>query len=108
MNPIKTGEWRVRLVEVNSRPAGETEKFQTLITTADEIRLEPAGIKFSIQQSTARSAVLESRSQIFFADFSSRGDRLLLNLTRPAFSEKISLLAEYVGSAIDSGLVETT
>lgn len=104
MNPIKKGVWQVYSVEVNSKPAGETDQFCTLITTEDAFRLEPAGVQFTIQQSTARSAVLESRSQIFFADFAARGDQLSLNLSRPSLSEKISLKATFSSSAFDSAM----
>ncbi|MGI9516794.1 MAG: hypothetical protein ACR2NP_07115 [Pirellulaceae bacterium] len=98
MSLVKSGEWRIRCVEVNSTPASDDGGFQVLVTTPTEIRLEPAGITFVIQQATARSAVLESRSQIFFADFLVRGDQLTLHLTRPAFQEKITLIATYDSS----------
>ena len=95
MNPLKAGSWRIHSVEVNSQPASENQGFESLIATEDEIRLEPAGIAFRVQQATARSAVLESRSQIFFADFFTSGEQLTLNLSRPAFSERVSLKAVY-------------
>ena len=101
MNSIQPGVWRVHTVEVNSKPAGDTQQFAQLISTPKLLRLEPAGITFKFQQARERSAVLESRSQIFFADFSTRGERLTINLSRPEFSEKITLVAVY-----ESGVVE--
>ena len=95
MNPIKCGHWRIASIEVNSQPTHGSEDFHSLVSTADELRLEPAGISFRIQQATSRSAVLESRSQVFFADFFIRGQQLTLNLSRPAFKETISLKAVY-------------
>ncbi len=99
MNPIRQGRWQVHSLEVNSKPACENDEFRTLETTPDGIRIEPAGIEFTFQQVAARSAVLESRSQVFYADFSIRGDQLTLNLTRPSFQEKVCLKATLVTAA---------
>ena len=95
MNPIKAGHWRIQSVEVNSQPASDNNGFVSLISTPDEIRVEPAGITFDVQQATARSAVLQSRSQVFYADFFTRGEQLILNLSRPSFSEKVSFKATF-------------
>jgi hypothetical protein len=95
MNPLKPGIWRIDSVEVNSKAASDCETFRQLLMSEREIRLEPAGITFYFQQATARSAILESRSQIFFADFTTRGQRLTLVLSRPAFSETVSLQATF-------------
>lgn len=46
-------------------------------------------IEFSVSQSTWRSAVLESRSEVFFAEFSKRDNKLTIELSRPAFNETI-------------------
>ena len=107
MNPIKTGTWRVQLVEVNSKPAGETEEFSLLISTAQTLRLDPAGIVFQFQQATERSAILESRSQIFFADFTTRGNRLTIKLSRPAFAEKIAIIAELETDVLEPSIVKS-
>ncbi len=95
MNPIRQGTWQIHSVEVNAQPAIESDGFRILISSADEIKIEPIGIAFTVNQATARSAVLESQSQIFFADFFVRGNQLSLNLTRPSFSERISFQATY-------------
>ena len=107
MNPIKPGMWRVQLVEVNSKPAGETEDFGLLISTPEALRLDPAGIVFRFQQATERTAVLESRSQVFFAEFHTRGDRLTINMSRPAFAEKITIVAAWEAEIMEPSVVKS-
>lgn len=93
MYSILPGQWMIRTVLVNSEPAGKESGFQMLISNNGELRIEPAGIALKVNQATARSAVLESQSQVFFADYATRGDELTLNLSRPQFSETISIVA---------------
>ena len=93
MFSIVPGQWMIRSVFVNSQPTSEENGFQTLISADGVLRIEPAGILLRINQATDRSAVLESRSQVFFADFFTRGDELTLNLSRPQFSETVSITA---------------
>ena len=107
MNPIKPGVWQVQQVEVNSMPADEAGEFNFLISTPETLRLDPAGIVFKFSQATGRSAVLESQAQIFFADFGIRGDRLTINLSRPAFSERITIVATFETGALDSPIAES-
>ncbi len=95
MNPIKAGHWRIQSVEVNSQLASENNGFVSLISTPEAIRVEPAGISFNVQQATSKSAVLESRSQVFYADFCTCGEQLTLNLSRPSFDEKVSFKATF-------------
>ena len=95
MTGLKRGLWTIKSVHVNSAPVANVEGFRQLVIKDNAVAIEPAGIEFSVAQSTTRTAVLESRSQIFFADFSSRDGELTLNLSRPAFSEKISLNAQF-------------
>ena len=87
-----TGAWRIDAVQVNAETVVD-EGFDRLNVSPNQITIEPAGIEFSVNQSTPRSAVLESRSQVFFAEFSKRDDQLFIELSRPAFSEKVRLHA---------------
>lgn len=86
------GAWRIESVQVDAEPVVE-EGFDQLVVSSNQISIEPAGIEFSVNQSTWRSAVLESRSELFFAEFSKRDDKLTFELSRPAFNEKIRLFA---------------
>ena len=94
MTGIQRGSWTIKSVQVNSAPVLNAEGFRQLVVKDRAVAIEPAGIEFSVEQSTTRTAVLESRSQVFFADFFSRDGQLTLNLTRPSFDEKISLSAQ--------------
>ncbi len=93
MFSIVPGQWMIRSVFVNSQPTSEECGFQKLISEDGMLRIEPAGISLRINQATDRSAVLESRSQVFFADYFTDGDELTLNLSRPQFAETISITA---------------
>ena len=95
MTGLKRGLWTIKSVLVNSAPVENVEGFRQLVIKDKAVAIEPAGIEFSIAQSTHRTAVLESRSQVFFADFFSRDGELTLNLSRPAFNEKICLNAQF-------------
>jgi hypothetical protein len=94
MTGIQRGSWTIKSVQVNSAPVLNAEGFRQLVIKDKAVAIEPAGIEFSVEQSTSRTAVLESRSQVFFADFISRDGQLTLNLSRPSFDEKICLSAQ--------------
>ncbi|HMO14761.1 MAG TPA: hypothetical protein PKD64_06780 [Pirellulaceae bacterium] len=96
MIPIRNGLWSIRRVAVNADQTANDDTFRQLIVNGKSVRIEPAGIDFSVNQSTSKSAILESRSQIFFADFFEHGERLRLTLSRPEFAETVSLDAEYL------------
>ena len=93
MYSIVPGRWSIRSVCVNSQPTSDETGFETLISEDGVLRIEPAGIALHVSQATDRSAVLESRSQVFFADYFTQGDELTLNLSRPQFAETISITA---------------
>ena len=86
------GAWRIESVQVNAETVVD-EGFDRLVVGRDRMSIEPAGIEFSVSQSTPKSAVLESRAQIFFAEYSKKDDRLTIELSRPAFRDKIRLNA---------------
>ena len=88
------GAWAITKVRVDTEPVNDREGFERLVVTPNRIAIEPAGIEFSVNQSTSRSAVLESRSQIFFAEYFTRDGELTFELSRPAFNEKARLSAE--------------
>lgn len=86
------GAWTIRSVQVDAEEVVD-EGFDRLVVTKDQIAIEPAGIELAISQSTSRSAILESRSEIYFAEFHKSENELTLVFTRPAFREKIRLSA---------------
>ena len=102
MIPIRKGTWSIRRVAVNVEDVTADEGFQQLVVAENNVSIEPAGINFSVNQATSKSAVLESRSQIFFADFFERGERLRVTLSRPAFAEKVTLEADYLSVLAES------
>ena len=90
-----SGAWRIESVQVDAETV-EEEGFDQLLVSPQQISIEPAGIEFSVNQATWRSAVLTSRSEVFFAEFSKRDNELPFELSRPAFNEKIRLNARLV------------
>ncbi len=93
MIPIRNGSWMILNVAVNSEDISSRDDFRQLVVDDNQVRIEPAGISFSVSQSTSKSAVLESRSQVFFADFFEKDEQLRLTLSRPTFSETVSMEA---------------
>ena len=87
------GAWTIESVLVNESPTSPDRGFDRLIFDRNKISIEPAGIEFSVNQSTPQSAILESRSQVFFAEFRRQENQLTLELSRPAFSEVVRLNA---------------
>ncbi len=86
------GAWTIDSVQVDAEKVVD-EGFDRLVVTQNRVAIEPAGIELAVNQSTSRSAVLESRSEVYFAEYSRRDDELILELSRPAFREKIRLNA---------------
>lgn len=100
MVAMAPGTWMIRDLIVNSSPVLDQPGFQHLVVESERLRIEPVGLEFQISQATGRSAILESRSQIFFADFSVRNGQAHLKLSRPAFSETVEINAVYDPAAI--------
>lgn len=86
------GAWTIKSVQVDAEEVVD-EGFDRLVVTQDQIAIEPAGIELAVSQSTSRSAILESRSEVYFAEFHKTENELTLIFTRPAFRQKIRLNA---------------
>lgn len=99
MVAFRQGEWAILSVEVDETSVFDQQGFQRMELMGDELTIRPSGLKFKVQQSTSRSAVLESHGQVFFADYLTTNDdnQLSLKLSRPQFSETIRICAEYDG-----------
>lgn len=91
MNGVN-GAWTIKSVQVDAEEVVD-EGFNQLVVSADQIAIEPAGIELAVNQSTARSAILESRSEVYFAEYFKSENELTLIFTRPAFRQKIRLSA---------------
>ena len=91
------GAWAIESVQVDAEEVVDFG-FDQLVVTPDRIAIEPAGIELAVNQSTGRSAVLESRSEVYFAEYFKSEDELTLIFTRPAFREKIKVNARMIGS----------
>ena len=89
------GAWTIKSVQVDAEEV-ENEGFEYLHVTPNRITIEPAGIEFTVNQATSRSAILESRSQILFAEYFKRDNELPLELSRPPFNEIVRLNANMV------------
>ncbi len=87
------GSWTIDSVQVNSETVQNNEGFEKLIVSKNRLAIEPAGIEFNVNQATSKSAILESRSQVFFAEYQEHDGKLILSLSRPAFRETIRLNA---------------
>ena len=94
---IPKGTWRIASMSVNSDKNVLDDGYQHLVVSDRALRIEPIGIQFSVNQSTPKSAVLESRSQLFYADYFQVQDRLTIKLSRPAFAETIVLESVFEG-----------
>ena len=91
------GNWTIHSVFVNSEQVTDQDGFEKLVVSNNHISIEPAGIEFSVNQATSRSAILESRSQVFFAEYFKNDGQLTLDLSRPAFRETIRVSASLNG-----------
>ena len=87
-----TGAWTIRSVQVDKEPVLD-EGFERLVVSPGQIAIEPAGIEFNVSQATHRSAILESQSQLYFAEYSKVDDELTVEFSRPMFNEKVRLNA---------------
>lgn len=90
------GEWSILSINVDSQSVHNSEGFERIEMSDNVMTIRPAGMKFTVQHVTERTAVLESQGQVFFADYkTSRQDQQLnLRLTRPQFAETIDIRAQ--------------
>ena len=102
MSVLRPGQWQIQSVLVNDQTVLNNEGFLRLDITPTELAIEPIGFRFRIEQSTAKSAVLESRGRVFFADFVIKDDEIDLKLTRPELTETIRIGAEFMEASVPS------
>ena len=90
------GEWSILSINVDNQSVHNSEGFERIEMSDNVMTIRPAGMKFTVQHVTERTAVLESQGQVFFADYkTSRQDQQLnLRLTRPQFAETIDIRAQ--------------
>ena len=102
MRVFSNGNWDVKSILINEETVMNNEGFQTLKITDDEFEILPIGFRFRIRQSTSKTAVLESRGQVFYANFSLDRTVLTIELARPKFKETIRLEAELVTATVEA------
>jgi hypothetical protein len=95
MDVLRKGAWEIKRVLVNEAPVHPDEGYHQLIVTGDYLRIEPMGIVLKICQATPRSMMLESQSQLFWANVSQSENKVQLKLERQSFTEIITLEAEF-------------
>ena len=100
MDVLQHGAWEIKSVTLNNAPVHPDDGYMQLIVSQDQLRIEPLGIELKICQATPRSMMLESNSQIFWADINQSKDRLQLKIERQMFRETILLEAEYLPLAV--------
>ena len=100
MSSFPHGEWRIDGVLINQETVMNDEGFRFLQIADEDLAIQPAGLTFAVKQSTQSSAVLESRGQVFFAEFKVNADRMTIELTRPKFKETIQIEAELVNTKV--------
>ena len=100
MDVLQHGAWEIKSVTLNNAPVHPDDGYMHLIVSQDQLRIEPLGIELKICQATPRSMMLESNSQIFWADINQSKDRLQLKIERQMFRETILLEAEYQPLAV--------
>ena len=105
MSFFPNGEWRIKGVLINQETVLNNEGFQFLQIQDDDLVILPADIHFQVKQSRPSSAVLESRGQVYFAEFAAVGKRFALELSRPKFREKIQIEAELVTANVAESAV---
>ncbi len=101
--PVRSGVWAITSVLINDQTVLNNEGFQRLEVDENHVAIEPVGLRLDVAQSTSRSAVLESGSEIYFADFSFSAEKFELILKRPQFNESVKICSEFVsGTAMNN------
>jgi len=102
MCALQAGNWQIQSVLLNEKTVLNNEGFLRLEITPTELLIQPIGFRFQIQQTTSRSAILESRGQVYFVDYVYEGNTVELKLTRPELSERIQIEAELIETDVES------
>ncbi len=98
MQVFPTGRWRIEMILVDRKTVMNNEGFCGLLITENELQILPAGMLFSIKQSSDGTAVLQSRGQDFYAEYKYENDVLEIELSRPKFNETILIEAVLVAA----------
>ncbi len=94
MSVFRSGAWQINSVLVNQdQTVLNDEGFRVLEVAEESIAIEPAGLRFKVQQKTSNSAVLESSGRVYFADWVINEDNVRVKFSRPEMEETISISA---------------
>ena len=101
MSVFRSGVWQINSVLVNQdQTVFNDEGFRELEVAEESIAIQPAGLRFRVQQRTSNSAVLEAQGGVFFADWVVQEDRVELKFSRPEMAETISITASLEPSEV--------
>lgn len=98
MNSIPNGNWDIECVLINNRTVLNDDAIRCLEIYDDEWVIQPAKQRFRVRQTSTKSnglmsAVLESKGDVYFADFKVKGSNLTLSMSRPNIKEVITFEA---------------
>ncbi len=102
MSTFSEGTWHIETVLVNKETVMNNEGFTGLEVSKDEIVIQPVGMRFNVEQETMHSAILESRGQIYYADWSVDGPTIELVVSRPDVRDTITFSATRVKAPVPS------
>ncbi len=102
MCTLRAGNWQIQSVLLNEQTVLNNEGFLRLEITPTELLIQPIGFRFKIQFSTPRTAILESRGEVYFVDYVHKGNTVELKLTRPELSDWIQIGAELIETDVES------
>ena len=96
MGGVPKGEWEIVSILVNRETVLNDDGFRSVEIADDELIIQPSGMSFKVKQSTSENAVLESRGQVFYADFSFSQGMMIVELTRPKLKESVRIEAVFI------------
>ena len=95
MSSIPKGFWDIESVIINNRTVLNDDSIRCLEIHDDEWVIQPARQRFRVRQTSTksnglRSAVLESKGEVYFADFKVSGSNLVLTMSRQNVKEVVT------------------
>ena len=106
MSFIPEGDWAIECVLINQVTVMNNEGMRAVEVKDDAWVIQPAGQRFRICQSTAKSAVLESNGEVFYADYEVDGNKLLVDLSRRNIKEVVSFEAVAITADVFASLTD--
>ena len=102
MSVFREGTWHIETVLVNKETVMNNEGFTGLEVSDNEIVIQPVGMRFKVEQETMHSAIMESRGQVYFADWTVDNTAIELVISRPDVKDTITFSAKRVEAPVPS------